>query len=338
MGTEIKIRQNRKKLDISQIEALWKKACKRAFGGETDPRIGTVDDYDMMPLAFISSEQRYKKEKAQLWNNKKDFLLFDNNNYGSGIGLWFDQENQICMKITFPTTFSEIASLYQLVNDLCEKLRVKEFSRGSVGEFQTAELSQLNWFVELGINDTLGMLERMDQRMREGQQHSTAISGVTNPIWITREHLKSWGVGLPLVDHYDNIMTVLKNYESFMHAIQSRDLFYATVRLFRITEGEQPKIKGFLSVTTDCDTILPIKPKKEYYFLRNQYDTKQIDEIDVLVPDRAGKTVKIEYQSFLREIAYETREAYDGEHFILRLSREEMDGLIDRINGGASKV
>ncbi len=91
-----------------------------------------------------------KKINCKHLKTAKDFILFDNNNYGSGIQLWFEDDN-IRMKASFPTTYSEIISLYKFVNIMCNECNTKEFYRGSVGEFELVDTSQLNWFVELGI-------------------------------------------------------------------------------------------------------------------------------------------------------------------------------------------
>lgn len=90
-------------------------------------------------------------KKRQVFGTVNDYLLFDNNNYGSGINLWFDNENNICLRVSFPTTYNEIVSLYNLVNLLCDEFNTNKFYRGRKGEFELFDISQLNWFIELRI-------------------------------------------------------------------------------------------------------------------------------------------------------------------------------------------
>lgn len=329
MGIEIKIKQPESKIDIYRIEELWKNACTNAFEGETNPRIGVADEFYRMQLQFINTSKEYEENKSQIFGTVNDYILFDNNNYGSGIRLWFDNDN-ICMRASFPTTYSEIISLYKLVNVICNECNTNEFYRGSVGEFELVDISQLNWFVELGINDTLIMLDRMKKNMLEGDASggNISINGVVNPISIILENLRDWGMDLPLEGNMENITTVMKNYETFMNKIQQRDLFYAVFKLYQIKNNEETVINGYISVATDCDTVLPIEPKSEFYFGANRYDTSKIDKFYVMLENSEGKTVYIEYDEFLRKVDFKKREKYDGKHFIVRLSAGNIKELI----------
>lgn len=331
MGIEIKIKQPESNTDIYRIEELWKNACTNAFEGETNPRIGVQDEFYRMQLQFINTSKEYDEKKLQSFDTAKDFILFDKNNYGSGIQLWFEDDN-ICMWTSFPTTYSEIVSLYKLVNMICDEFNIKEFYRGSVGEFELVDISQLNWFIELGINDTLLMLDRMKKQIIEGEDRNgyVAINGVVNPLSITLDNLKSWGIDLPLVDNMENITTVMKNYESFMNEIQQRDLFYAVFKLYQVNKDEKQCINGYISVATDCDTVLPQNPTSEFYFAANRYDTTKIDKFYATVENSEGKLVEIEYKEFLKKIDFEKREKYDGNHFIVILSAGDIEELISK--------
>lgn len=331
MGIEIKIKQPESNIDIYRIEELWKNACTNAFEGETNPRIGVQDEFYRMQLQFINTSKEYDEKKSQSFDTEKVFILFDKNNYGSGIQLWFEYDN-ICMWTSFPTTYSEIVSLYKLVNIICDEFNIKEFYRGSVGEFELVDIRQLDWFIELGINDTLLMLDRMKKQIIEGEDRNgyVAINGVVNPLSITLDNLKSWGIDLPLVDNMENITTVMKNYESFMNEIQQRDLFYAVFKLYQVNKDEKQCINGYISVATDCDTVLPQDPTSEFYFAANRYDTSKIDKFYATVENSEGKLVEIEYEEFLKKIDFEKREKYDGNHFIVILSTGDIEELISK--------
>lgn len=329
MGIEIKIKQPESKIDIYRIEELWKNVCTNAFGGETEPRIGVQDEFYRMKLQFINTSEEYDEKKSQFFDSAKVFILFDKNNYGSGIQLWFENDN-ICMWTSFPTTYSEIVSLYKLVNIICNESGTKEFYRGSVGEFELVDISQLNWFIELGINDTLLMFDRMKKNMLEANDSNFSINGVVNPLSITLENLKDWGIDLPLEGNMENITTVMKNYETFMNEIQQRDLFYAVFKLYQIKKDENTVINGYISVATDCDTILPIEPEGEFYFAANRYDTSKINKFYATVENSEGKLVEIEYEEFLKKIDFEKREQYDGKHFIAILSADDIEELISK--------
>lgn len=331
MGIEIKIKQPESNIDIYRIEELWKNACTNAFEGETNPRIGVQDEFYRMQLQFINTSKEYDEKKSQSFDTANVFILFDKNNYGSEIQLWFEDDN-ICMWTSFPTTYSEIVSLYKLVNIICNESGIKEFYRGSVGEFELVDISQLNWFIELGINDTLLMLDRMKKNILEddASDGNISINGVVNPLSITLENLQEWGIDLPLEGNMENITIVMKNYETFMNEIQQRDLFYAVFKLYQIKKDEETVINGYISVATDCDTILPIEPEGEFYFVANRYDTSKINKFYATVENSEGKLVEIEYEEFLKKIDFEKREKYDGKHFIVILSPDDIDELINK--------
>ena len=329
MGIEIKIKQPESKIDIYRIEELWKNVCTNAFGGETEPRIGVQDEFYRMKLQFINTREEYDEKKSQFFDSAKVFILFDKNNYVSGIQLWFENDN-ICMWTSFPTTYSEIVSLYKLVNIICNESDTKEFYRGSVGEFELVDISQLNWFIELGINDTLLMFDRMKKNMLEANDSNFSINGVVNPLSITLENLRDWGIDLPLEGNMENITTVMKNYETFMNEIQQRDLFYAVFKLYQIKKDENTVINGYISVATDCDTILPIEPEGEFYFAANRYDTSKINKFYATVENSEGKLIEIEYEEFLKKIDFEKREKYDGKHLIVTLNSEDIEKLISK--------
>lgn len=331
MGIEIKIKQPENKIDIYKIEELWKNVCTNVFEDETNPRIGVQDDFYRMQLQFINTSKEYDEKKSQSFDIANVYILFDKNNYGSGIQLWFEDDN-ICMWTSFPTTYSEIVSLYKLVNIICNESGTKEFYRGSVGEFELVDISQLNWFIEPGINDTLLMLDRMKKNILESDASdgNISINGVVNPLSITIENLKEWGIDLPLEGNMQNITTVMKNYETFMNEIQQRDLFYAVFKLYQTKKDEETVINGYISVATDCDTILPIEPEGEFYFVANRYDTSKINKFYATVENSEGKLVEIEYEEFLKKVDFEKREKYDGKHFIVILSPDDIEELISK--------
>ena len=87
MEIGIKIKQSESKIDIYRIEELWKNACTNALKGETNPRIGVQDEFYRMQLQFINTSKEYDEKKSQSFDTAKVFILFDKNNYGSGINI-----------------------------------------------------------------------------------------------------------------------------------------------------------------------------------------------------------------------------------------------------------
>ena len=46
-----------------------------------------------------------------------------------------------------------------------------------------------------------------------------------------------------------------------------------------------------------------------------------------MVENSEGNTVYIEYNEFLKKIDFEKREKYDGKHFIIRLSADDIEKI-----------
>lgn len=87
MEIGIKIKQSESKIDIYRIEELWKNACTNALEGKTNPRIGVQDEFYRMQLQFINTSKEYDEKKSQSFDTAEVFILFDKNNYGSGINI-----------------------------------------------------------------------------------------------------------------------------------------------------------------------------------------------------------------------------------------------------------
>ena len=115
-----------------------------------------------------------------------------------------------------------------------------------------------------------------------------------------------------------------------MNEIQQRDLFYAVFKLYQVNKDEKQCVNGYISVATDCDTVLPQNPTSEFYFAANRYDTTKIDKFYATVENSEGKLVEIEYKEFLKKIDFEKREKYDGNHFIVILSAGDIEELISK--------
>ena len=105
----------------------------------------------------------------------------------------------------------------------------------------------------------------------------------------------------------ENITTVMKNYEIFMNEIQQKDLFYAVFKLYRVDKDEKDLVNWYISVATDCDTILPQDPVSEFYFRANRYDTSKIDKFYATLENSEVKLVEIEYEEFLKKIDFEKK-------------------------------
>lgn len=328
MGITVRIPQEeKKKLDVYDIEKLWQEACTNVFEtAKVEPRLGTKDEFFRMNWEFEVDEKRYKTALKSDLMNVKEYTLFDMHNFGSGINFCINNENQIELWTSFPTTYSEIVGFYKLVNLICKELKITEFQRGSKGEFEIVNISQLDWFVELGINDTLIMLMRVKKQLEEGSER-ISINGVNNPISLGADEISKFELDLPLEGNMDNINKVMYNYEKYMHDLQKEDLYYAVFKLYQIEHEGEKTIQGFMSVSANCDTIIPKNPNTEFYFGVNRYDTSKISKFNASLKHSNGKYYEIEYNKFIEAIDYDAQRQYDANHVVVVLNQELIDEI-----------
>lgn len=331
MGLDIRIKQPENKVGILQIENVWKNACVDAFDGESCPRVGVYDEFYRMQTEFIGDEEEYDSNKEELYEDAGSYLLFDNYNYGSGIQLWFEND-YIFVRISFPTTYSEIVSFYNFVNMMCTVCGTEEFYRGNGDDLELANVNQINDYIDLSVDDTLLVLQNIKNRLQDDMTALT-INGVINPICINLENLVNWGINRPLEDNMKNVGNLLFNYEVYMHQIQQRDLYYAVFKLYDVEdeETEEEVVNGYICVAADCDTILPFEPRSEMYFFIHQCDMDEINQFYVFLMDSDGESYNIEYEKFLNIINADELEKYDASHFIVRLSDEEIEEIINEV-------
>lgn len=329
MGIIVRIPQGKKaKIDIYDIEKFWQNTCTNVFKtAKVEPRLGTKDEFFRMNYEFTVDIKRYRVALKSELMRVNEYTLFDVNNFGSGINFFIDNENQIEMWTSFPTTYSELVSFYKLVNIICQKLKITEFQRGSKGEFETVKIEQLDWFVELGINDTLIMLMNIKSKLEENKNDFISINGVNNPISLGLDSFKNFELDLPLENNIDNINKVMYNYEKHINDMQKDDLYYGVFKLYQMNRNGVQTIDGFMAIKTECNTIIPKEPNTEFYFGVNKFDTRNINKFYVILEDSKGETHYVEYTKFIERIDYDSQKKYDATHVIIVLSKEKNDEI-----------
>lgn len=125
----------------------------------------------------------------------------------------------------------------------------------------------------------------------------------------------------------DNINKVMYNYEKYMHDLQKEDLYYAVFKLYQIEHEGEKTIQGFMSVSANCDTIIPKNPNTEFYFGVNRYDTSKISKFNASLKHSNGKYYEIEYNKFIEAIDYDAQRQYDADHVVVVLNQELIDEI-----------
>ena len=71
-------------------------------------------------------------------------------------------------------------------------------------------------------------------------------------------------------------------------------------------------------------------PFLQKYWQNVVYNTRKTDKIKIKGEKNMSDLEKIEYEEFLKKIDFEKREKYDGKHFIVILSPDDIDELINK--------
>ena len=323
MGVNVKIVQRKEKLfkknlKRQDISSLWEKACVNSYGNKCYPKTGLLDDCCRMEYCFLCDDRENIIQQVKMLNESKEFVLFDRLNYGSGIILWFDN-NDICLKMSFPSTLSEINSFYNLIELICKKIGTTKFYRDNENGTDLEDIKDKNKFIELGINDTLTMLKRINE-----ENSDIGINGAINPIFLNKKTIEDFGINLPLEGNMENISTVMKNYEVYMNELQKQDLFYAVFKMYQQENGE---INAYMNISEDCDTIIPVKQTGEFYFYA--FDTSKISNYYAVLVDEQENFKHIKYSDFIEYIMSMQPKYYDATHIIIRLNKEDIKKIID---------
>ena len=327
MGVTVKIVQGKgfffkKNLKREDVSSLWEKACVNANGDKCYPLTGLHDEFYRMKYFFLSDDRNSIIQRVQTLNSAKEFVLFDRLNYGSGITLWFENNN-IFLRMPFPVTLSEIYSFYNLIELICKKIGTTKFYRDN--ENYLENINDKEKHINQSIDASVSTLKQFYEVLNKDESGSIGINGALNPISLNKKTIEDFEINLQFEENTENKLAVLKKYESYMHNLQNQDLFYGVFKIYQQQEGE---INAYMSIAEECDTIVPLNPNGEFYL--HTFDTNKITNyFAVLVGDDQSINYVI-YSDFIEYIKTKDLKYYDASHIIVYLSSEDIKNFSNK--------
>lgn len=224
-------------------------------------------------------------------------VLYDPKLIGRGIEVTKEKEN-ILLRLSLPTTLSEIELFYDLIKMICQKLGVKEFLRDE----EEMPLKYIDGCIEADRLASIKALNDIEQKILNNDTHNFAIFGAINPIFLGKWEIKE-------------INGDLKKLEYLLNRLQQMDAYYANPHLYKRLDGS---IFGVYFVGEDILTIVPEKP----FILFSNVDNVQ--DWYVMLQDNTA----IKYDDFIKNVKRENE--YDDNHFVVLLNKETNEILKEK--------
>lgn len=245
----------------------------------------TLDDIIRLAgLSFGVCDETYRL----LPGEKADHtLLYDENHLARGIDISFE-DTDIVLLLSLPTSPQEIRIFYRITALICQELKTKTYIR----EEELVRTGSEDTFIQYDEKASIAGLEDLHEKIHQDYKHFE-IFGIYNPISIGLKEIEKIG-------------TDLDRLAELLHTIQSRDVYYAAPRVYRVKE----QLIGLYAIGPDIPSVVPTKP----YIVLNQI--QGIREWYVMINEKT-----IRYEDFISNVS--TKEYYDANHVIVLLSEEE---------------
>lgn len=226
-------------------------------------------------------------------------VVFDKHSLGRGIEVEITDES-ITFGLPVPSTESDV----ELVHDLLEK--ALECTGADEYEFEDipGPLSQKS---RDGVKKLQKMwLKSLESKLMEDGESEIIIYGAIHAIALDENDLKIIG-------------NDWQKYESYLHELQSRDLYFARPTLVRANEG----IIGIYNLTAGVASSFPLKPN--YLISEDRFNVSRwlVSFYDPEAEDIMGL---ISFDNFMRNTS--TVERFDAARFVVKKELGEMQSLV----------
>ena len=254
-------------------------------------KIGIEEIIKLTNLSYGVSDESYRLLKNEIANHT---LLYDEKRLARGIDISLDGFD-IILLLSLPTTSSEIRTFYEIIEKICNKLKIYTYMR----EEEWVCVNDKEKFIKYDEEASIMGLEDIRGKIIQEEYRRFELFGVYHPISIGLKEIKEIG------NHLDNL-------EKYFQRIQSFDVYYAVPRVYKVDE----KLIGIYVVGANIPSVVPTEP----YIVLNQI--QGIEEWYVMFGE--GKTV--EYGNFINHV--NMKQYYDANHIIVTLSDDDITMLL----------
>lgn len=226
-------------------------------------------------------------------------ILYDSYRIGRGIELSVE-ESSIHLRLSLPTTISEIELFYDLTVTICEKLKIKQFLRDE----ETAFTNHIQPYIDADKEASLNALLDIEKKINTNETNHFIVFGALNPISLGNKEMKE-------------INRSLEAFENLLNRLQQMDVYYATPSFYQRKNGT---IFGIYFVGEEITSVIPLKPSVPF-----QSELKP-DSFYVSIPGRNH----IPYDDFIANV--KQIDNYDNDHIIVELDEASIRQLVEKYN------
>ena len=258
----------------------------------------TIEDLLLENMDYGIMDENYRLSRGKIGEYT---ILYNTQSIQRGLEVSI-KKKQINLRLPLPTGEGEITFFYEYIDKICEKFKTNTFER----EGEIVNIHQNEKWIEIDKETSRKALETMNQDIEQKKYETMYLFGVYNPIAIGKRELEI-------------IQNDIGKLGNFLHQLQSIDRYYASAKVYQKNDGN---LFGLYVLTEEVVSIVPLKPS---VFMNNDIKVEDWNIAFVYDNDMQGT---ISFDNFIKNI--DTSELYDTEHFIITLSKNEMQKLIEK--------
>lgn len=230
---------------------------------------------------------------------KEPFIVYREDCIGRGFEVVL-HETHGHASLPLPTSIEDIELFYNYIKYLCDKSGTPIFIRDE----EEVSIEYIPTFIQNDAAASEGALKQIQNAIENDDYQEFFIFGVVNPICLGSKQMAE-------------IKGDIHQFSTYMHKIQSQDIFYSGVQLF---SNEEDGTTGVFVLPENCTASLPDEP-----FIFNR--EIEVDNWVIALFFDNEEVEYIPYEQLLAHVDQSNR--YDAKRFIVNLSGEKMREIIE---------
>lgn len=242
-------------------------------------------------LSYGISDDNYRLVENEISNYT---LLYNKKVLSRGIEISISK-NDIFLQLNLPTSIYEIESFYNLIENICKKIKVNKYIRDE----ELVNVKDNSIFIKYDKEASTNALITIKENLDKEKYSHLEIFGIKNPISIGKIEI-------------EKIDTSLEKFEKLLNDLQNFDYYYAAPRVYK----KENKLIGIYVVGENILSVIPTEP---YVVLKQ---ISNVEEWYIML----GENNIIRYNDFINNLNNTTY--YDNNHILINLTKDEIEQFI----------
>ncbi|MDE6284970.1 MAG: hypothetical protein K2M17_04420 [Bacilli bacterium] len=256
-----------------------------------------IDIYEIIKnkeLMYGISEENYILEPLKTGANT---IVYQKERIARGIDIW-QEDYDICLSLSLPTTEEEIELFYELIEAFCKKQRTKKFFKDE----EYVHIKNKQELIEMDKETSRKALVEIKERIKKSKTRKFQIFGALNPI----------SIGSKEIEQINDNLTNLGN---LLNELQQTEAKYIAPKLYK---KKNDNLYGIYYISPNVTSIVPTKA---YSLLNPSEEVKEwfvhLEGLDM-----------IPFDDFIKNV--QKIQDYDTDHIIIKLTEEECKELNEK--------